>query len=295
MGRKGAFWAVWMVIALIILLYIMGATNWEHPDMVSMGKPLREIAYPFQQGISVISDGLKDFFGYFRDNAALRTENDQLQAQLDARQGDLLELKEVRIENERLNQLLEYKYSHQNQYDVALAEVIGRDPSNWYRTVILNIGLREGIRTDMPVVTAVGLVGRVVAVTAHTSEVLLLLDNESAVGARILETRDTPGVVEGDGQSDDLKMVHLSHDEVITPGQTVITSGFSSIFPKGLPIGTVKEVSLEPNGLTQTAVIEPFADFSRLEEVLVIRKVFASDSPAADEETRGAAEGGVSP
>jgi len=294
-GRKGAFWAVWMVIALIILLYIMGATNWEHPDMVSMGKPLREIAYPFQQGISVISDGLKDFFGYFRDNAALRTENDQLQAQLDARQGDLLELKEVRIENERLNQLLEYKYSHQNQYDVALAEVIGRDPSNWYRTVILNIGLREGIRTDMPVVTAVGLVGRVVAVTAHTSEVLLLLDNESAVGARILETRDTPGVVEGDGQSDDLKMVHLSHDEVITPGQTVITSGFSSIFPKGLPIGTVKEVSLEPNGLTQTAVIEPFADFSRLEEVLVIRKVFASDSPAADEETRGAAEGGVSP
>jgi len=294
-GRKGAFWAVWMVIALIILLYIMGATNWEHPDMVSMGKPLREIAYPFQQGISVISEGLKDFFGYFRDNAALRAENDQLQAQLDARQGDLLELKEVRIENERLNQLLEYKYSHQNQYDIALAEVIGRDPSNWYRTVILNIGLREGIRTDMPVVTAVGLVGRVVAVTAHTSEVLLLLDNESAVGARILETRDTPGVVEGDGQSNDLKMVHLSHDEVITPGQTVITSGFSSIFPKGLPIGTVKEVNLEPNGLTQTAVIEPFADFSRLEEVLVIRKVFASDSPAADEETRGTAEGGVSP
>lgn len=295
MGRKGAFLAVWMVIALIILLYIMGATNWEHPDMVSMGKPLREIAYPFQQGISVISEGLKDFFGYFRDNAALRAENDQLQAQLDARQGDLLELKEVRIENERLNQLLEYKYSHQNQYDIALAEVIGRDPSNWYRTVILNIGLREGIRTDMPVVTAVGLVGRVVAVTAHTSEVLLLLDNESAVGARILETRDTPGVVEGDGQSNDLKMVHLSHDEVITPGQTVITSGFSSIFPKGLPIGTVKEVNLEPNGLTQTAVIEPFADFSRLEEVLVIRKVFASDSPAADEETRGTAEGGVSP
>lgn len=295
MGRKGAFLAVWMVIALIILLYIMGATNWEHPDMVSMGKPLREIAYPFQQGISVISEGLKDFFGYFRDNAALRAENDQLQAQLDARQGDLLELKEVRIENERLNQLLEYKYSHQNQYDVALAEVIGRDPSNWYRTVILNIGIREGIRTDMPVVTAVGLVGRVVAVTAHTSEVLLLLDNESAVGARILETRDTPGVVEGDGQSNDLKMVHLSHDEVVTPGQTVITSGFSSIFPKGLPIGTVKEVSLEPNGLTQTAVIEPFADFSRLEEVLVIRKVFVSDSPAADEETRGAAEGGVSP
>jgi len=294
-GRKGAFLAVWMVIALIILLYIMGATNWEHPDMVSMGKPLREIAYPFQQGISVISEGLKDFFGYFRDNAALRAENDQLQAQLDARQGDLLELKEVRIENERLNQLLEYKYSHQNQYDIALAEVIGRDPSNWYRTVILNIGLREGIRTDMPVVTAVGLVGRVVAVTAHTSEVLLLLDNESAVGARILETRDTPGVVEGDGQSNDLKMVHLSHDEVITPGQTVITSGFSSIFPKGLPIGTVKEVNLEPNGLTQTAVIEPFADFSRLEEVLVIRKVFASDSPAADEETRGTAEGGVSP
>lgn len=295
MGRKGAFLAVLMVIALIILLYIMGATNWSHPDMVSLGKPLREIAYPFQQGVSVISDGLKDFFGYFRDNEALRAENDQLKAQLDANKGYLLELKEVQKENERLNELLEYKQAHQNQYEVALAEVIGRDPSNWYRTVIINIGSADGIQTDMPVVSALGLVGRVVAVTAHTSEVLLLLDNESAVGARILETRDTPGVVEGNGQSDQLEMVHLSHDEAIVPGQTVITSGFSSIFPKGLPIGTVKEVNLEPNGLTQTAVIEPFSDFSRLEEVMVIRKVLSEEIPVEGEELTDAAEGGVNP
>lgn len=295
MSRKGALWAVLMVIALIIMLYIMGATNWAHQDMVSLGKPLREVAYPFQQGVTVITDGLKDFFGYFKNNENLRAENEKLQAQLDAHEGSLLELKETQAENQRLNELLEYKKTHSSQYDLQLAKVIGRDPSNWYQTIIINLGSGDGIKTDMPVVTARGLVGRVVAVTTHTAEVHLLVDNESAVGARILETRDTPGVVEGDGQSNTLEMVHLSHDEAIESGQTIITSGFSSIFPKGLPIGTVKEVNLEPNGLTQTAIIEPFVDFSRLEEVMVIQQVLAIDSPEAPMNPDDSAEGGANP
>ncbi|HCP15026.1 MAG TPA: rod shape-determining protein MreC [Peptococcaceae bacterium] len=295
MSRKGALWAMLMVIALIIMLYIMGATNWGHQDMVSLGKPLREVAYPFQQGVTVITDGLKDFFGYFKNNENLRAENEKLQAQLDAQKGSLLELKETRAENQRLNELLEYKKSNVNQYNLELAKVIGRNPSNWYQTIIINVGSGDGIKIDMPVVTALGLVGRVVAVTAHTAEVHLLVDNESAVGARILETRDTPGVVEGDGQSNTLEMIHLPHDEAIAAGQTIITSGFSSIFPKGLPIGMVREVNLEPNGLTQTAVIEPFVDFSRLEEVMVIRQVLAVDSSEASVNPDDGAEGGTQP
>jgi len=198
-----------------------------------------------------------------------------------------------RIPEIRLTKFMEYTKTHQDDYQLSVAEVIGRDPSNWYRTIIISQGSQDGIKVDMPVITPGGLVGRVVSVTVHTAEVLLLVDNESAVGARVLETRDTPGVVEGDGQSNSLEMIHLSHNETIAVGQTIVTSGFSSIYPKGLPIGIVKEVNLEPSGLTQRATLQPFVDFSRLEEVMVIRQVLATDTEESVENPNYASEGGA--
>jgi len=291
--------AVLMVLIFIVTLYVMESTNWQRNDIVFGGKILREITYPFQRGAQTIANGFASITGYFKDNKALREENEALQKLLVKQASQLLELQDIKKENERLSALLEYKSSHSEQYRLIAAQVIGREPTNWYQTVIINQGSNDGIRTDMPVITPAGLVGRIIAVTPNTSEVLLLIDNESAVGARILETRITPGVVQGAGQSKMLEMIHLSHDESINVGNTVITSGFSSIFPKGLLIGTVEEVEVDSNTLTKTAYIKPFVDFDRLEEVMIITEVLkedtlADEALAGQEETLNNETGGAS-
>lgn len=122
----------------------------------------------------------------------------------------------------------------------------------------------------MPVINESGLVGRVINVTSHTSEVLLILDREGAVGAMVQQTR-IPGVVEGLGSpTDQLQMIHIAQDAPVKVNQVVITSGYGGIFPKGLRIGYVKEIFPEGNGLMKRAVLQPFVDFDRLEEIMVI-------------------------
>jgi rod shape-determining protein MreC len=292
-SRKGAFWAVLMVLIFIVMLYVMESTNWQRQDMVSGSKLLREVSYPFQKGAQVVSGAVSSAKGYLKENEALRKENEELKALLAEHAGQLLEMQDIKKENQRLAGFLEYKNSHSDQYLLSVAQVIGRDPSNWYQTIIINQGAKDGLEPDMPVITPAGLVGRIVGVTPNTAEVLLLVDNESAVGARLLENRITPGVVQGNGQSEVLEMVHLSHDEEVEVGNTVLTSGFSSIFPKGLLIGTIEEVTIDSNALTKNALIRPFVDFDQLEEVMVICQVLAEDTEEGLENPGYADTGGA--
>ena len=154
--------------------------------------------------------------------------------------------------------------------------VTARDLENLHQTLIINKGSEDGIRKDMPVINEQGLIGRIINVTDRTSEVLLILDREGAVGAMVQQTR-VPGVVEGLGPgSDQLQMIHINVDAPIGVNQVIITSGYGGIFPKGLRIGYVKEIIPEANGLMKRAVIQPFVDFDRLEEILVVTGVVDS-------------------
>lgn len=277
MSRKGAFWAVIILVALILMLYVMESTNWQRGDMVPFGKPLREITAPFQRAVDKSSDAFKSWTGYFTENESLRQEVTELEKQLDQYTGLLQKQKDIEAENLRLSLALDFKSQHRNQLDLVLAQVIGRDPSNWNQRIILDQGSDDGVTVDMAVMTSVGLVGKTIAVTPNTSVVMLMIDPESSVGARIMENRITPGAVQGTGSTDKMQMVHLAHDEEIKVGDTVITSGFSRVYPKGIMIGTVTEVFEDPNGLTKKVELQPFVDFSRLEEVFVVRQVWVED------------------
>ena len=130
----------------------------------------------------------------------------------------------------------------------------------------------------------------VIGVSKNTAEVLLILDAEGAVGARILENRITPGVVTGTGRSDCLQMRYLPHDMPIECGHTVVTSGLGGLYPQGIRIGRVAEVNIEAGGLVKSVLIEPFVDFDRLEEVFVILQV-KTPEPASLPETPLVASG----
>ena len=282
MKRRGALWATVVTIAVIMLLYLMQSTGWQSIDMAQPGKPLREIAWPVQRLANFVGGRLRGFFGYFQNSRQLWEENGRLKESLAAAEYWIQQIKELQDENRRLGELLEYKTTHGRAFDLVVAKVIGKDAENWNQAVILDKGSASGLACDMAVIAPAGMVGRIVAVTPHTAEVLLLIDRESAIGARITETRFSPGMVTGKGQDDLLEMLRMDHDADILPGQMVITSGYGSVFPKGLMIGTVEEVLLDSNGLTKRATIRPAVDFRRLEEVMVVRAIWEDEDEVQD-------------
>ncbi|HHW07705.1 MAG TPA: rod shape-determining protein MreC [Clostridia bacterium] len=200
----------------------------------------------------------------------LQLENEALRQQLAELERRVQLTEEYRLENIRLRAMLNFGENLADHFDMLAARVVARNPSNWRQTLTIDRGRNHGLREGMAVITPKGVVGRLGTVGERSAEVVLILDHEGALGGMIQSTR-FPGIVESTGDKDiPLQMIQLPHDSPVKENQTVITSGLGGIFPKGLRIGYVVEVVDEPNGLMKKALIMPFVDFDRIEEVFVI-------------------------
>jgi len=266
-----------VVIILAIFTFLITLANYtgmERAKLSIIEKSVKTLATPFQDGVTSVTQKIGDFFGLFSEIKTLREENALLKKKVSELNQQINLLKDYALENSRLRKLLEYKENEGKDFNLLAAQVIARDSSNWYSTIIINRGSNDGIKKDMAVVTHQGLVGRIINVTPRASEVLLILDKEGAVGGRVWETRQTPGIVEGKADGSNLlSMIHLPHDADIQVGHTIVTSGLGGLFPPSIRIGKVIEVVDEVSGLMKEATIEPFVDFSHLEEVLIILDV----------------------
>lgn len=261
------------VVVALALISLIKYTGFERPFLNSTEAFFRELLAPVQGAVMKAASKVDSFFNAAFSFMKLRSENERLKKVIEDLKEENAVLKEYREENIRLKRLLDLKETLNEHYSLTAARVIGRNPENWYSTLTIDKGFRDGIRKNMPVISDRGLVGRIASVSANTSEVLLITDREGAVAAMIQQTR-TPGVVEGLGpNTDELQLIHLPYDAPVGKNQVVITSGLGGVFPKGLRIGYVKGVYPEANGLMKRAVIEPFVDFDRLEEVMIITGV----------------------
>jgi len=195
----------------------------------------------------------------------VRAENRQLKEQIEQMRLEQVRLTEDATQAHRLQNLLAFK--EQFVAKTVAAQVIGSSGSDLSRVIYIDKGENEGIRRDMAVITADGIVGKVLMVWPSLAQVLLINDQSSGVGA-ILEKTRLQGVLRGNS-SGEVTLERVMSDEQVQPGETVLTSGGDQIFPKGLPVGTVAKVS---NGkdLFLNIKIRPAADLSRLEEVLVL-------------------------
>jgi len=269
-AKKKAILGSLAAAILIMLFLLMRYTSWDNATFLPVTHGLRNTFAFAQEGITSIKVGIGGFFVCFADRERLAEEKSQLTREIVALKTKLYHLSEEEAENRRLRDLLEYKKETKDLYDFTLAKVIARDPGSWYKTLVLNRGHRDGLSKNMAVVTPDGLIGIIDRTTAYTSEVLLIIDAESAVGAKILENRVTTGIASGIGRADYMKMIHLPHDAPLEKGQTIVSSGLGGLYPEGLLIGTVSEIKIEPNGLIKSAFLEPAADFNSIEEVFVI-------------------------
>lgn len=195
-----------------------------------------------------------------RQNRELRTENELLRQQARA-----LEL--TGSENLRLQQLLAFK--QRNNLRALGARVIGRDISHWFRSIQIDRGSNDGLRPNLTVVTAAGVIGKTITVTPGESRVLLLTDPNCKTSA-LLEGSRAHGILVG-ATGPNLLMTYIPPGTAIKAGETVITSGLGGVFPKGLLLGTVLRTRFNPEtGMYLDAELIPSADFQRIEEVLVI-------------------------
>lgn len=221
----------------------------------------------FQTFLSRQFSGFRELFTAPGDIKQLRERNAELEQIAAQLQLEVIRLKEQEAELHILEGLVNYaRQSPENRY--VAADVIARDPNPFLRYLVINKGLDAGVMKDMPVITAQGLVGRVVQVTAIAAKVELIVDPSAAVNARIQESRGE-GVVSGQ-LAGDLRMEYISQEIDVQPGQRVLTSGLGGRYPANLLIGEITSVRRRDFELFQEADIRPSVDFRTVEIVLVI-------------------------
>lgn len=199
----------------------------------------------------------------------LREQNRELEAALTNFQSEVAELRAFRADYERLAEIANYVGTVGQDWRYVSADVIGRDVNGVVRTIHINAGTRNGVNLGDPVVTPVGLVGRVTQVSATGAEVLLITDQNSAVNARILnETRDQ-GLLRG-SLTGELVLDFLDINAPVAENQQVYTSGETQGFPPNILLGQITSVQLSTNELFQEALVRSLVDFDALQIVLVV-------------------------
>jgi rod shape-determining protein MreC len=258
------------IIALLIFGAVLGYFLSFGPETTQKFKAsVYQLLAPFLTGgsgikkqITSVRTGLKSLDQLEHENAALQVENRELRA---TNQG----LRDVEHEVNRLRHALNYR--ERSVFKLIAAEIIARDSSTWWRTITINRGKRDGIQTDMPVVTDLGLVGKTTTVSEGISVVLLLSDENCRVAASVEGSREQ-GIVSGErtttGLTPLLNLNFLSKQADLKPGQKVYTSGVGGVFPSGLLIGAVK--SFRVRELDGQAELTPTVDLSHLEDVFVV-------------------------
>ena len=269
--QRGIFAGTVVTFTAVILALVLALDMTGRSTMIS--GPLATILAPIQSAVASVSASISEKLDAFGDKLALERELAETQQELAATSVKTARYDEVVAENERLRALMN-NYEKYEQYDPMFARVIGKDTGNWYTNFTVDKGTSSGVEKGMTVMSADGVVGRVVEVGLNYAKVLTIVDGSSGVAVLIERTRDN-GVIRG--MVDDttgeylLQMNYLIDLNDVRTGDTVLTSGLDGVFPKGLPIGTVTQISRQSSELSQYVVVTPYTDFEHVEEVLLLK------------------------
>jgi rod shape-determining protein MreC len=232
---------------------------------------------PIEKLVVASSHGVRDTWNDYVNLRGVRQENRDLKAQVERMRIEQVRLMEDAQQARRLQAVLHFKERFISQ--TLAAQVIGSSGSEQSRVIYIDKGSNDGLKANMPVITADGVVGKIVQPLANTSVVLLVTDPAWGVGG-VLEKSRLQGIAKGT-PGGDLKFSNILADEKVEAGERVLTSGGDGIFPKGLPLATVSEL-LKREDMFLNIRLAPAANLSKLEEVLVITKI-EEKAPTAEE------------
>lgn len=259
-----------IISLLIVLIFLLGLAmvSAERQGITVIEEMFLSVAAPVQGAFRRLAGAADSILTAFINHREALEENERLREQLASAAMLEVHLNELREENNRLRRMLDFE--QQSEHDLIPAQVVARNPSQWFATITINRGSLHGVKRSMSVMTADGLIGSVSAVSPLSSRVLLLTDPGRAVSSMVQRSRD-PGMVESNPeQPGTLRMYNLPRDANIQKGDIIISSGKGGIFPEGLLIGYVLQVGADEANLLRFALLQPAADFNRLEEVFVV-------------------------
>ena len=268
MYRNKKSGALGIIITIIILILVVIFSNNDN-NTSFVENFASKLVMPIQNGLTYLKNKISGNDTFFTDINDLKSENEKLKSKNKDLEQSLRELENIKTENETLKEYLGLteKYSG---YKTIPGDVINKDISNYSKTITLNIGSKDGVKVDMTVISEEGLVGHVISVTESTAKVQTIIDTATAVTSTISTTKDTiivQGTLENSGE---LKATYIPTDATVLQGDNVETSGLGGIYPKGIHIGTIKEVYNTKNPTDRYATVETAVDFSKLATVLVI-------------------------
>ncbi|MFA4875088.1 MAG: rod shape-determining protein MreC [bacterium] len=271
------------IIPVILALIFFSLTSLQMRRAPWYEEAFWNLVSPPQQFVSGIIGGVKGAWQRYVSLIGVEEERAQLSRRVAELEGSLMRLGETEEENKRLRALLDYKESLPQK--TAAARVIANDPRAEFKSITIDKGSNDGVQPLMAVLGPRGLVGRVGTVTAGYSRVLLLTDPNSSIDAMVQRSR-ARGVVQGAAWRTELKtgfyiarLEYLRRVSDIRDGDVVVTSGLDRVFPAGIPIGTVTDISASRYGVFTEANIIPFENMAELQEVLVILSTAEQSSP----------------
>ena len=221
---------------------------------------------PFQRGVTVALDPLRETWATLTRLGSLKEENLQLKEEVGRLRGEMALLRQARGENRKLRGLLLYR--RQLPYRTVIGQVIGMAGAPWRRSLIVDRGGSEGIREHMPVLAEGGLVGQVVAVAPGAAQIQPITDHRSGVGGRIERTGEI-GLVEGQ-MGGKLTFRLLPRNADLKVGDRVVTSGLGGVYPRGITIGRVGQIRRSSISVGPEVEVRPAVDFDRIEDVFII-------------------------
>jgi rod shape-determining protein MreC len=273
--RRRAALAAFVALSVALLTAYFGESGGGLLHALQRGA--QEVLAPIETGASRALKPVRDLFGWVGDTVDAKDENERLKREVERLRAEVARTQTARRDARELRGLVGLRRDEgfpQGTRPVT-ARVIARSPTVWYSSVKIDKGSSDGVRVDQPVIAAGGLAGKVTSVTGGTAQVTLLTDASSAVSAQVMPA-GANGIVKPEvGNPRDLLLDFVEKGRRVTEGTTVVTSGFTSsrvesLFPRGIPIGTVTEVDLDEIELYQRVHIKPFADLRRLDWLQVL-------------------------
>lgn len=268
--KKNATGIVGVIITIIILILVVIFSNINEQNRSYFESVGSKIVMPIQSGLTYLKNKISGNSSFFADMDTLKEENEELKKKNSELEQSLRELEIIKADNLVLQEYAKMmdKYS---EYETIPAYIINKDISNYSSIFVINVGSNDGVEKNMSVIAEDGLVGHVISVTEKTSKVQTIVDPSSSVSSTISSTRDNiicKGILEGDNK---LKATYIQPDANLLIDDKIETSGMGGIYPKGILVGTIREIKSMQNITDRYAIVETAVDFTKLETVLVIK------------------------
>lgn len=268
--RKNKLAATVIVLSVAFLGIIIYTINNDQKNAISSG--VGSAINPLQKVVYSINDKIKGTLDFFLNFSKIKQENEELTKENIELQNKLLEYDTLKEENDRLREVLNFKNSKDN-YSYVGTNIIGYSGESFSNGYIIDKGESDGILKGMVVISDKGLVGQVTSTGSNWAIVESLLNENIAVSVMVNSTRETTGILEGyvtRSNSGLTKVTNLPLDSEIKEGDVIVTSGLGQIYPKEIRIGEVISVESDEIKSMKTAIVKPYVDFDKLEDLFII-------------------------